>query len=131
MPQNTLPFFRRFVAVDLGLECIADQIRACTICDDLPLGPKPIFQLSSKAKILIVRQAPGRITHEKGIPFDDTSGVRLRSWLGLSPDQFYDPGLVAIVPNFAFPLEEREVSCHRAMNVPPNGVRNFGFAALC
>lgn len=86
------------------LEGLAGRIRACTLCAGLPLGPKPIFQFSSRAKILIVGQAPGRITHEKGIPFDDPSGVRLRSWLGLSTDQFYDPAKVAIVPmGFCFP----------------------------
>lgn len=80
------------------------EIRACEICQGLPLGPRPIVQFSPNAKILIVGQAPGRITHEKGIPFDDPSGDRLRSWLGISRDVFYDDQKIAIVPmGFCFP----------------------------
>ena len=83
---------------------LANTIRACTICSGLPLGPKPIIQFSAKARILIAGQAPGRITHAKGIPFDDPSGNRLRTWLGVTPEQFYDPDLFAIVPmGFCFP----------------------------
>ncbi len=83
---------------------LIENIRSCTICAGLPLGPRPIFQFSSKSKILIAGQAPGRITHEKGIPFDDPSGNRLRDWLGVDRDQFYNPDLFAIVPmGFCFP----------------------------
>ncbi len=83
---------------------LIENIRSCTICTGLPLGPRPIFQFSSKSKILIAGQAPGRITHEKGIPFDDPSGNRLRDWLGVDRDQFYNPDLFAIVPmGFCFP----------------------------
>ena len=79
-------------------------IRACTICQDLPLGPKPIVQFGPGAKVLIVGQAPGRITHHKGIPFDDPSGNRLRSWLGVERDVFYNSRTFAIVPmGFCFP----------------------------
>jgi uracil-DNA glycosylase len=70
----------------------------------LPLGPKPIFQISNKAKVLIAGQAPGRITHEKGVPFDDPSGNRLRDWLGVDREAFYDPDRFAIVPmGFCYP----------------------------
>lgn len=80
------------------------EIRACRICKGLPLGPRPIVQFSSNAKLLIVGQAPGSITHEKGIPFDDPSGARLRHWLGIDRDVFYDDQRVAIVPmGFCFP----------------------------
>ena len=80
------------------------DIRACQICADLPLGPKPIVQFNAKSKILIAGQAPGRITHHKGIAFDDPSGNRLRAWLGVSRDAFYDPDCFAIVPmGFCFP----------------------------
>ncbi|MGB7242144.1 MAG: uracil-DNA glycosylase family protein [Sulfitobacter sp.] len=79
-------------------------IRACQLCSDLPLGPRPILQFSDNAKILIAGQAPGRITHNKGIPFDDPSGDRLRGWLGVDRDTFYDPQKIAIVPmGFCFP----------------------------
>ncbi len=80
------------------------EIRACTICQGLPLGPKPLLQADSAAQILLVSQAPGSKTHEKGRPFDDISGKRLRDWLGVTEDQFYDPRLFAIIPmGFCFP----------------------------
>ena len=83
---------------------LEDQIRSCTLCQNLPLGPRPIFQVSTQAKILIVGQAPGRITHEKGIPFDDPSGNRLRTWLGVDREVFYDASRIAILPmGFCFP----------------------------
>ena len=83
---------------------IKDKVKACTICEDLPLGPKPIFQFSPDAKILIAGQAPGQITHQRGRPFDDASGVRLREWLGVSEDVFYDDSLFAILPmGFCYP----------------------------
>ncbi len=80
------------------------DIRNCSICDGLPLGPRPIVQFSPSAKLLIVGQAPGRITHNKGVPFDDPSGDRLRIWLGIDRETFYDARSVAIVPmGFCFP----------------------------
>ena len=76
------------------------EARACTLCTapQLPLGPKPILQASPSARVLIVGQAPGTKAHLSGIPWDDQSGKRLREWTGLTPEQFYDPGLVAILP---------------------------------
>lgn len=80
------------------------RARACTICKDLPLGPRPLFQVSKAAKVLIVGQAPGSKTHEKGIPFNDPSGDRLRDWMGVSKSVFYDATKVAILPmGFCFP----------------------------
>ncbi|GLR30760.1 uracil-DNA glycosylase family protein [Shewanella decolorationis] len=68
------------------------------------MPPKPILQASSQARILIAGQAPGVKTHHKGIPFDDASGERLRVWLNVSREQFYDPARFAIVPmGFCFP----------------------------
>lgn len=75
-----------------------ERVTSCTACDILPLGPRPILQLHPNARILIAGHAPGRKTHEKGIPFDDASGNRLRDWMGLSRDQFYDIELVAVLP---------------------------------
>ncbi|MGL1161853.1 uracil-DNA glycosylase family protein, partial [Vibrio parahaemolyticus] len=70
----------------------------------LPLGPRPILQVASSAKILIAGQAPGKKVHESGIPFDDQSGERLRNWVGLTNDQFYDSKKVAILPmGFCYP----------------------------
>lgn len=81
------------------------DVRRCTICSDhLPLGPRPILQVHPRARILIAGQAPGRKVHESGVPFADASGERLRQWLGLSPDVFYDARQVAILPmGFCFP----------------------------
>ncbi|MCJ9430168.1 uracil-DNA glycosylase family protein [Kordiimonas marina] len=80
------------------------RVRTCHACAGLPLGPKPILQADSHAKILIAGQAPGKRAHERGLPFDDPSGDRLRSWLGVSRDAFYDPHKFAILPmGFCFP----------------------------
>lgn len=82
-----------------------EDIRSCTICaPSLPAGPRPVFQVSKTAKILIVGQAPGRRVHETGIPFDDPSGDRLREWMGIGKDVFYDASKIAIVPmGFCYP----------------------------
>lgn len=67
-------------------------------------APRPILQVSSKAKILIAGQAPGNLAMESGRPFTDPSGDRLRDWLQIDADTFYDPEKVAIVPmGFCFP----------------------------
>lgn len=89
----------------MSFDRLAFQIRACDICRaDLPLGPRPVFQALPSARILIAGQAPGRKVHETGIPFNDPSGVRLRSWLGVSRETFYDPRIFAIVPmGFCYP----------------------------
>ncbi|MDP5220260.1 uracil-DNA glycosylase family protein [Ruegeria sp. 2205SS24-7] len=79
-------------------ETLKTKMRACALCTDLPLGPNPLFQLSDKARILIVGQAPGRITHSKGRPFDDPSGDRLRNWLAIDKDRFYSDPKVGIFP---------------------------------
>lgn len=86
-------------------DSLISDIRTCDICrDHLPLGPRPILQVASSAKILIAGQAPGKKVHESGIPFDDQSGDRLRNWLGLTNDQFYDSKKVAILPmGFCYP----------------------------
>jgi uracil-DNA glycosylase len=82
----------------MSLSELLVSMRACSACEGLPLGPRPIFQIDPRAPILIVGQAPGRITHEKGVPFDDPSGNRLRQWLGVTRDEFYDPEKFAILP---------------------------------
>jgi uracil-DNA glycosylase len=74
------------------------EVRACTICAPyLPLGPRPVLQLDRSARVLIVAQAPGRLVHESGRPFTDPSGDRLRAWMGVTSDEFYDPARVAIM----------------------------------
>lgn len=81
------------------------EIRACTLCAaQLVAGPRPIVQFSATASIVIIGQAPGTRVHESGIPWDDASGDRLRDWTGLTPDIFYDPARVALVPmGFCYP----------------------------
>lgn len=91
--------------VDVNFETLLERVRACTICAaHLPLGPRPIVQIHPNSKILIVSQAPGRIVHETGIPFNDLSGDRLRIWMGINRDTFYDAQQIAILPmGFCFP----------------------------
>ncbi|MDX1678143.1 uracil-DNA glycosylase family protein [Arsukibacterium sp.] len=81
------------------------SVRQCTLCaPHLPQHPRPILQCHSSARILIAGQAPGHKAHNVGAPFADASGERLRSWLGLTEAQFYNPRLVAILPmGFCFP----------------------------
>ena len=81
------------------------NIRACTHCADvLPCDPRPVLQAHGSARLRIVGQAPGRKVHETGIPWNDPSGDRLRNWLGLTREQFYDPRKVGIVPmGFCYP----------------------------
>jgi len=88
-----------------ALSSLLKEVRACTICaEKLPLGARPVLQMHSRAKILIAGQAPGKKVHDSGIPFDDASGKRLREWLGITKDEFYNPELVAILPmGFCFP----------------------------
>lgn len=87
------------------MEQLLEQIRACRACEThLPLGPRPIIQGDPNAKLLIIGQAPGLAVHNTGVPWDDKSGERLRSWLGLDSDTFYDPSKVAIMPvGFCYP----------------------------
>ncbi|MEO8418318.1 MAG: uracil-DNA glycosylase family protein [Methylophilaceae bacterium] len=88
-----------------SLKSLLTEIRACVLCaEHLPLGQRPIIQLHSSARILIASQAPGRKVHETGIPFNDASGERLRTWLGISREVFYDARQVAIIPmGFCYP----------------------------
>ncbi len=82
-----------------SLDSIAAEARACTICaGHLPLGPRPVFRVSTTARLLIVGQAPGTKVHATGIPWNDPSGERLRGWLMMDREQFYDASRIAIVP---------------------------------
>ena len=81
-----------------SLEAAAAAARACTACADLPLGPRPILRVSTTARLLITSQAPGTKAHMTAVPFNDASGDRLRDWLGLERDAFYDVARVAIMP---------------------------------
>lgn len=87
------------------LPSLLKEVHACTICAaHLPHGPRPVLQADVRARILIAGQAPGRKAHASGVPFDDASGERLRQWLGVTREQFYDPKLIAILPmGFCYP----------------------------
>ena len=87
------------------LDALVAEIRACTLCAPfLPLGPRPVLRASATARMLIVSQAPGTRVHESGIPWNDRSGDRLRDWLQLDRDTFYDASRIAIVPmGFCYP----------------------------
>ena len=93
------------------LDTLSSEIKACRICRDaprygmpLPDEPNPVCVLSATARIVICGQAPGIRVHNTGLPFNDPSGVRLRDWLGVDRETFYDPDKFAIVPmGFCFP----------------------------
>ena len=104
-----------------SLNALCAQIRACRICREAPSGPplphepRPVFRVSETARILIAGQAPGTRVHASGMPFTDPSGVRLRAWLNMPDEVFYDVTRVAIVPmGFCFPGQDE-----RGADLPP------------
>lgn len=105
------------------MDALLRKVRRCTLCNELPLGPKPLLQAAPAAKILIAGQAPGRRTHESGIPFDDASGERLRSWLGVDRETFYDASRIAILPmGSAIPAPAKAAISLRGRSVRLPGV---------
>ena len=83
----------------MTLDRVAKEARACTLCAaHLPLGPRPVFRASATARLLIIGQAPGTKVHATGLPWNDPSGDRLRAWLNMDRDAFYDERSIAIVP---------------------------------
>ena len=90
---------------DTQAETLHREIAACTICaEHLPLGPRPIVQFSPRSRIVIIGQAPGTKVHNSGVPWNDDSGDRLRGWLGIDKDVFYDPDAIALIPmGFCYP----------------------------
>ena len=92
-------------AAQRRLAALLTEIRACTVCaPHLEHGPRPVLRAHSAARILIVGQAPGIRVHRSGIPWDDPSGDRLRQWLDVDRDTFYDETRIAIVPSgFCYP----------------------------
>ncbi|EHI9301703.1 uracil-DNA glycosylase family protein [Vibrio vulnificus] len=89
----------------MPLEPLLTQIRACQVCASaLPLGANPVVQAHSEAKILIIGQAPGTKVHHTSIPWNDASGNRLRAWLDIEKQTFYNPKQIAIMPmGFCYP----------------------------
>ena len=99
--------------MEAELEHLTAKIRACRICVDTPVGrplphePRPVLLPSSSARILLAGQAPGTKVHLSGMPFTDASGDRLRNWLGVTSEEFYDTDKFAIVPmGFCFPGQD-------------------------
>lgn len=96
-----------------SLDRLLDEIRACRVCveepEGTPLGhePRPVLRVSRTARLGVVGQAPGTRVHASGVPFSDPSGERLRAWMGVTSDEFYDVRRVAIVPmGFCYPGQD-------------------------
>jgi uracil-DNA glycosylase len=91
------------------LERLLAKVRACQVCaGKLPFPPRPVLRASATARLLIVGQAPGTRVHATGIPWHDPSGDRLRDWLQLSREEFYDDRMIAIIPTgFCYPGKGR------------------------
>jgi uracil-DNA glycosylase len=87
------------------LDAVLAEIRACTVCAaELPLGPRPVVRGKRSARLLIISQAPGTKVHETGLSFNDRSGDRLRDWLGIDRETFYDERRIAIMGmGFCYP----------------------------
>jgi uracil-DNA glycosylase len=88
-----------------SLEQLLGEVRACRLCEAaLPLGPRPVLRAAPSARLMIIGQAPGTKVHESGLPWNDASGERLRDWLQVTPEVFYDEAKVAIIPmGFCYP----------------------------
>ena len=100
------------ISQDLIIDALKAKIRQCDICayavKPLPVVPNPILQGNAQSKIRIIGQAPGTLAHASGRPFTDPSGVRLRDWLGVSENDFYNEDLFAITPmGFCFPGQDK------------------------
>jgi uracil-DNA glycosylase len=89
----------------MGMPLLLREVRACRVCEEhLPLGPKPVLRAHRQARILIVGQAPGTRVHATGIPWNDPSGDRLRAWMDVDRETFYDERRIAIIPmGFCYP----------------------------
>lgn len=87
------------------LTSLVSEVKQCTLCQQhLPLGPRTVLQVSRHAKILIAGQAPGLKVHTTGVPFDDASGERLRQWMNINKETFYNARKIAILPmGFCYP----------------------------
>ena len=89
----------------MSLTELLTEIRSCRECEsDLPCGPRPVLAADENARIMIIGQAPGKRVHESGVAWDDPSGDRLRQWLSMESEQFYDTTNVAFMPmGFCYP----------------------------
>ena len=105
------------MASDIPLDALLREVRACRLCEPhLPLGPRPVLRADARARVLIVGQAPGTKVHATGIPWNDPSGDRLRDWLQVDRDTFYEERRFAIIPaGFCYPGRGR------SGDLPPAG----------
>ncbi|MEE4283111.1 MAG: uracil-DNA glycosylase family protein [Pseudomonadales bacterium] len=89
----------------LSLINLLSDVNNCKLCtDELPHNPRPVFSVSTSARLLIIGQAPGAKVHESGVPWADLSGHRLRQWLNINESVFYDKTRVALMPmGFCYP----------------------------
>jgi uracil-DNA glycosylase len=99
--------------VTSSLDRLLDEIRSCRVCAEEPEGtalahePRPVLRVSRTARLAVVGQAPGTRVHASGVPFSDPSGERLRAWMGVTADEFYDTRRVAIMPmGFCYPGQD-------------------------
>jgi uracil-DNA glycosylase len=95
------------------LDRLLANIRSCRVCAEAPLRkplphePRPVLRVSQTARLVVCGQAPGTRVHASGIPFSDPSGDRLRAWMGVTPQEFYDETRLAIIPmGFCFPGQD-------------------------
>lgn len=95
----------RQVQIGRSLNRLLAEVRACRACEaHLPLGPRPVIQAGGSARILIIGQAPSARVHVSGVPWDDRSGERLRDWMDIDAETFYDKSRIAILPmGFCYP----------------------------
>ena len=107
-----------------ALDALLQEVRACRICaGSLPHGPRPVLRARASARLLIVGQAPGARVHETGIPWNDPSGDRLRAWMAIDRDTFYDESRIAIIPaGLCYPgtlVREVDGAIQRGGDLPP------------
>ena len=109
------------------MEDLLREISQCRLCEaELPFGPRPTVQASTSAKILVVGQAPGRLVHETGIPFNDPSGDRLRAWMGVDRETFYDSSKIALLPMaFCFPGTGKSGAGDQGDGKPHSALQNL------
>lgn len=108
------PKMPRRTAAERRLADLVADVRGCRKCRDapeqkhqLPVEPNPVLRVRTSARLAVCGQAPGTLVHKSGAPFTDPSGERLRDWMGVGPDVFYDPAQIAIVPmGFCFPGQD-------------------------
>ncbi|MCV9387314.1 uracil-DNA glycosylase family protein [Reichenbachiella ulvae] len=87
------------------MDSLLAEIKNCTLCQaHLQHGVNPVLSAHATSKVAIIGQAPGSVVHQSGIPWDDKSGERLRDWLGVKEEEFYNPQLFALIPmGFCYP----------------------------